>query len=150
MPSTVGITACVDGISPVTGESIFRSRLWIGGGPETSGNGILASIDISGNQALKTLEVKNNQLTALSLGGNPGLEKLDCQKNLLTGLDLTENLLLNKLYCNNNANLTTVWVSAGHTFLELSKDDHTTIQYVSSGDGGKSEGYNRGSDGQWD
>lgn len=114
-----------------------------------SGNQISA-IDLSKNGELQNLWCSSNGLTNLELSANPKIEVLYCDDNAFTELDFSSNLLLKILICDNNASLGTVWVAKGHTFDKLVKDDTTNIDYKSSGDGGKSEGFENGNSGNWD
>lgn len=114
-----------------------------------SGNQI-SSIDLTGKGELLRLWCSSNGLTKLDLSANPKIEQLYCDGNAFTELDFSSNLRLKTLVCNDNASLTTVWVAKGHTFDSLVKDENTIIDYKSSGEGGKSEGFENGDEGDWD
>ena len=64
--------------------------------------GLLESLDVSGNPKLSTLICSGNQLTALDLSQNTALGFLWCSNNALTELDLTNNSSLSSLYCDSN------------------------------------------------
>ncbi len=62
----------------------------------------LASLDLSKNTSLASLNCSENNLTSLDLTNNTLLTTVDCSKNRLTSLDISKNILLEKLYCQEN------------------------------------------------
>ena len=65
-------------------------------------NNQLTALDISANTALTTLDCSNNQLSTLVVSANTALTTLDCSNNQLTALDVTKNTALTKLICYGN------------------------------------------------
>jgi len=81
-------------------------------------NGNLSELDLSNNAGLETLDVRNNSnLASLDLSHNPNLKELNCENNQLTTLTIGGNNSLKKLYCENNQ-LTDLDVS-GNTNLKV-------------------------------
>lgn len=65
-------------------------------------DGMLASLDVTGNINLRVLECQNNTLTSLDLTHNTNLEEIDCGVNKLSSLNVANNLKLRKFFlaCN--------------------------------------------------
>lgn len=64
--------------------------------------GLLTSLDVSNNTALRQLECYSNQLTSLDVSNNTALRRLYCSSNQLTYLDISTNIALEFLHCGNN------------------------------------------------
>lgn len=65
----------------------------------------LKTLDVSKNQKLKVIEVRENILTELDFSTNPALEEINCSSQneaMLKSLDVTGNVNLRVLRCNNN------------------------------------------------
>ena len=78
--------------------------------------------------ALKKLDCRENQLTALDVSKNLALESLDCLSNLLPVLDISQNTALKRLSCSINQ-LTSLDVSKNTalTFLSCSNNQLTEL-----------------------
>jgi Leucine-rich repeat (LRR) protein len=63
---------------------------------------LLTKIDLSKNINLVSLNIANNQLTALNTTKNTKLQTIHCNDNLLRTLDLSKNTSLTEIYCPNN------------------------------------------------
>ncbi|MDR2774284.1 MAG: Ig-like domain-containing protein [Tannerella sp.] len=65
---------------------------------DLSGEGL----DVSGNEALRTLSCAHCGLTELDLSGNPKLTSLSCENNNLQALDISANDNISLLNCHDN------------------------------------------------
>jgi Leucine-rich repeat (LRR) protein len=83
-----------------------------------NGNGILKSIDVSKNLALKKLDCYQNKLTAIDVSNNLALTELNVYGSNLTTLDVSKNLALTKLDCSVNR-LTSLDVTANKKLKSL-------------------------------
>jgi Leucine-rich repeat (LRR) protein len=70
----------------------------------------LSNLDVSNNNALRSLWCNNCQLTELDVSNNSALEELLCSGNQLTTLRVINNTVLMILYCSGNQ-LTTLDLS---------------------------------------
>ncbi len=68
---------------------------------DCSGNG-LTTLSLSNNTLLKTLDCSKNNLSTLVISSNTALQVLDCSSNNLTDIDFSMNNLLQTIYCYNN------------------------------------------------
>ena len=81
-------------------------------------NNQLTALDVSKNTALTSLDVDDNKLTTLDVSNNIVLTDLDVEWNQLTTLDVSNNTALNKLNVRNNQ-LTTLDVSNNTKLIRL-------------------------------
>ena len=91
------ITATYKSIADLTGIEYFTALKSL-----NCKSNQLTALDVSHNTALKTLQCDNNQLTALNVSHNTALETLKCWTNQLTSLDVSNNTALTHLQCGNN------------------------------------------------
>ena len=89
----------------------------------TENQGLLKSLDVSGNPKLSTLICSGNQLTALDLSHNTALDALWCENNALTELDLTKNPSLTLLECDSNC-LTTLTINGKASLRRITCSDN--------------------------
>lgn len=93
-------------------------------------NNQLTSLDVSKNTALQSLQLYGNQLTSLDISNNTALIVLGCECNQLTSLDVSNNTALISLSCRENPNLKEIWLKTGQTFMFFYYDtDIATIKY---------------------
>lgn len=99
----------------------------------------LTGIDLSGNTALRYLEVTGCELNSLDVSNNIHLEELVCGRNKLTELELSGNQALVRLACNNNLlpvlNLSantglTKMISCGNRLSKLDLSNHAALQVI--------------------
>ncbi len=62
-------------------------------------NGNLTTLDITGSNAITTMNISRNALSSIDVTGYPALITLDCEYNDLTELDLSKNTKLTTLKC---------------------------------------------------
>ena len=86
-------------------------------------SGLLSSLDVSNNTALRRLECNDNQLTSLDVSNNNALRYLGCYSNQLTSLELPNNTALQTLECYSNQ-LTSLDVSKNTELAWLSCDSN--------------------------
>ena len=79
---------------------------------------MIASLDVSQNTALTTLDCGYNQLSSLDVSKNTALTVLNCGSNKLTSLDVSNNMALTFLDCHNNQ-LTSLNVSNNPELITL-------------------------------
>lgn len=65
-------------------------------------NNNIKVLDVSRHSALMILSCEHNQLTSLDVRGNKSLQQLGCSENLLSTLDVSECTALTEMYCSNN------------------------------------------------
>lgn len=63
---------------------------------------LAGTLDLSGCDALQSLEIMENKLTSINLDGCKVIKSLSCQDNILSNLNLKGCESLNNLSCNNN------------------------------------------------
>ena len=90
------------------------------------GQGLLASLNVSGCAILETLECDDNQLTSIDASNNPELYMLSCNNNQLSSLDLSKNTKLESLKCSNNS-LTSLVVSDNASRMKILECDLNNI-----------------------
>lgn len=84
-----------------------------------NGNGVLTSIDVSHNLALKKLDCTQNDLSSIDVSNNLALTELILYGNNLTTLDVSKNLALTTLNCSMNR-LPSIDVSSNIALTKLS------------------------------
>lgn len=99
--AVTSINVSTDTVATVEGIEFFPN-LQILDCYATNGTGLLKSLDVSKNLALRYLTCRSNQLTALDVSNNTNLLTLDCRNNHLTALDVSNNTALRNLSCNDN------------------------------------------------
>ena len=90
------------------------------------GQGLLASLNVSGCAILETLECDDNQLTSIDASNNPELYMLSCNNNQLSSLDFSKNTKLESLKCSNNS-LTSLVVSDNASRMKILECDLNNI-----------------------
>jgi len=97
-------------------------------GDDYSNGGSLASVDLSGNPALRYLDVSYNCLTELDLSANTALEELYCQGNSIVSLNLLQNNALSILRCSPMSSLKEIYLIKGHSY-DKTLPSETTVYY---------------------
>jgi Leucine-rich repeat (LRR) protein len=87
--------------------------------PQVMGPGLITSLDVTSNTALKHLDCGSNELTSLDIAHNAALTSLSCSGNPLMSLDVSNNTALTSLECSYNQ-LTSLDVSNNTALTELS------------------------------
>ncbi|MTH15477.1 T9SS type A sorting domain-containing protein [Flavobacterium sp. LC2016-01] len=94
-------------ITDLTGIQDFKAlqRLYCHGNTGRlgdGGNGKLTTIDVSKNVKLTVLDVSYNQLASLDVTNNPLLISLNCHVNKFTSIDVSKNIKLDNLNVSHN------------------------------------------------
>ena len=119
------IDICTDNIQSLAGIEYFTNLTSLTCKGSRNGSGKLASLDVSSNVKLGSLDCSNNQLTRLDISSCRALGSLHCDNNRLAELDITHNARLTTFSC--SGNLLTALDISYCPYLVL--NDYNTVYY---------------------